>query len=271
MPGIRGAALRRRWTGRSPLLKLLSLLWLASAGPARAQIVNVQPLIAKHAQDGFSGAVEASLDYRSGNTDLFLASGSVFGRYVEGRHQLFLLGRFDFGVRAGQSFLNKDLEHLRYRFDFWGPVALEAFIQHDRDEFRRLGLRTVGGSGFRVNVAHTRGAEIAFALAYMAQFERINPLKKGGPHEDELTHRFSAYFIIVSHFSEGFRLAHTIYAQPRIDRGHDLQLLSETEFLAQASKHFALKTSLTMMFDLEPPAGVKPLDVWLHTTLQASF
>ena len=103
---------------------------------ASAQIVNVQPLLAGDAGEGPSGAVEASGDWRGGNTDLLLVAGSVIGQYKGERHVVFLLARGEYGENAGERFVGKHLEHLRYRFSLIGPLQLEAFAQHDADEFR---------------------------------------------------------------------------------------------------------------------------------------
>ena len=174
--------------------------------PAAAQIVNVQPLIAaqQSAVDGLRFVAEGSADVRSGNTRLVSLSANGHVEARRGRHLFFLLARGDFGERSGDPFVSKDLEHLRYRITLTGPVEAEAFVQHDRDAFRRLALRVLGGAGPRLRLRPFGGFEAAVGAAVMVEHERLGD----GDQADAGAE------------SDDFRLSKRIWSQPdRADPG----------------------------------------------------
>ncbi|HVZ31714.1 MAG TPA: hypothetical protein VG963_04770, partial [Polyangiaceae bacterium] len=77
------------------------------ARQSSAQIVNVQPLITDPNRPGLGVVLDSSLDLRTGNTQLFLLSGSGLVRYRYGRQLVFVLARQDYGVQGGQRFVSK--------------------------------------------------------------------------------------------------------------------------------------------------------------------
>ncbi|WP_437659541.1 DUF481 domain-containing protein [Sorangium sp. So ce1182] len=256
--------------GLACTLLALSLALLAS--PASAQIVNVHPLIAANGgKDGFAIAVEGSADVRTGNTRLIALSGSAIAGYRAGRHQAFLMTRAEFSEENGEPIVNKDLEHLRYRLAIKGPLEGEVFVQHDRDDFRRLALRALVGAGPRLRVAPFEGFEAAVSVALLLEHEQL----AAGPEPDAgqrvTDARLSAYLVLSSSVTPHLKLGNTFYLQPRLGRAGDVRVLSETSLLAAATKHLSLKVSFSSAYDAAPPAGVLPLDATLKSTLQVSF
>lgn len=241
---------------------------------ASAQIVNVQPLIggpSDQAKEGPSLAFEGSADLRRGNTNLVTLSGSAIGLYRSGRHLAFLLARGDYGENNDQKFMSKDLEHARYRVDIVGPLAGEVFVQHDRDDFRRLALRAIAGAGPRVHFAWWGLLTATFGAAYMLEHEVLGGGDFRDAGEGVWAHRLSSYAILGTIVGERLSLAVTMYAQPRLDNARDIRVLCETSLLSKATKYLSLKLSLTSAYDSEPPSQVAPLDSTLKGALQASF
>jgi hypothetical protein len=273
----RGAPARANARRRSPLPLALGLafglaLSFASARSA-AQIVNVQPLISAETEkkEGPSLVIDGSADIRRGNTSLFSVSGSAIGQYRSGRHLVFLLARGDFAQSGDAPIANKDLEHLRYRLGLIGPLLAEVFVQHDRDAFRRLSLRAIGGVGPRARIAWFSTFDAAVGVAYMFEHERLAE----GDYRDSgatmVNHRLSSYFVISTRIPPNLELGLTAYLQPRLDSFRDVRVLSESSALARATKHLSLKLTLTSAFDSLPPAGVVPLDTTFKGSIQASF
>ncbi|WP_438023660.1 DUF481 domain-containing protein [Sorangium sp. So ce233] len=248
----------------------LSLALLASS--AGAQIVNVHPLIAANGgKDGLAVAVEGSADVRTGNTRLVALSGSAIAGYRAGRHQAFLMTRAEFSEENGDPIVNKDLEHLRYRLTLTGPLEAEAFVQHDRDDFRRLALRALVGAGPRLRVAPFEGFEAAAGVAFMLEHEQLGSGDEPDAGEKVTDARLSAHLVLASSVTPHLKLGNTFYLQPRLDRPGDVRVLSETSLLATATKHLSIKMAFGSAYDAEPPAGVAPLDATLKSTLQVSF
>jgi Protein of unknown function, DUF481 len=175
-------------------LTLLAVGMVAFVGRrAGAPIVNVQPMLASDRPNGFSGAVEGSSEIRTGNTQLSLVSGNGRIGYRSGPNFAFLLVRAEYGTRAGQVFLSRDLEHLRYRRHLAGPLELELFAQHDRDRFRRLDLRQLFGLGHRLTLLDEDEVNIAIGLAGMLEFERLAEGPQPDAGKESLAYRLSSY------------------------------------------------------------------------------
>jgi hypothetical protein len=263
-------SLRRRPVSR-PVPLLLALAVVASSPSASAQISNVQPLLAKEAEPGASGALEGSLDWRTGNVSLLIFSGSLITRYRRGRHLLFFLARGDETLSAGDRILFKHLEHLRYRVDVVGPVQMEVFGQVEQDQARRVWPRALGGGGPRLTLIGSENLDLAVAAAYMLEYQHIRATGQADDGNDELAHRLSSYVVLTVRASSILKLGETFYVQPRFDDASDLRLLSETELLVAITDHLALKSALYVAYDSSPPLGIHHLDTGLKTTLQASF
>ncbi|EYF04214.1 DUF481 domain-containing protein [Chondromyces apiculatus] len=239
---------------------------------AEAQIVNVQPLIGGDSEKkGLSLTFEGSADVRRGNTNLTSLSGSAVGQYRRGRHLVFMLVRGDFGAAADTTIVNKDLEHLRYRIDLPQPFSLEAFVQHDRDAFRRLALRALVGIGPRIHVIRWEKFEAALGTAYMLENEELAMGAFSDSGQGTLANRISSYVVLSTRLSDSLQASATIYLQPRIERVTDVRVLHESSLLAKATKLLSLKLTMTSAFDAEPPAGVAPLDTTMKGSLLATF
>ncbi|WP_437935376.1 DUF481 domain-containing protein [Sorangium sp. So ce341] len=250
---------------------VLSIVLLLSSG-AGAQIVNVQPVIAANGdKDGLAVAVEGSADVRTGNTRLVALAGSVVAGYRAGRHQVFAMARAEFSEEAGDPIVNKDLEHLRYRFTIARPLEAEAFVQHDRDDFRRLALRALLGAGPRLRVAPFEGFEAAVGAALMLEHEQLAAGPEPDAGEQVTDARLSTYLLLATSVTPHLKLGNTFYLQPRLDRPGDVRVLSETSLLATATKHLSIKMALSSAYDAAPPEGVVPLDATLKSTLQVTF
>jgi hypothetical protein len=259
---------RQLWiTATSASAALLAVL----APPARAQIVNVQPLLAREAQPGLSAALEGAVDWRTGNTNLVLVSGSGSARYRSGRHLVFAMARGEEGFNAGNRIVFKHLEHLRYRVDVLGALQLEAFVQFEQDYARRLWPRALAGAGPRYTIVRGERVDLAVAVAFMEEYQRLRAVGQPDDHAIEWARRLSTYAVVALRLTEILRLGETVYVQPRLDDARDVRMLSETELLVTVKERFALKTAFTVAHDSRPPIGIKSLDTGLKSALQISF
>lgn len=256
---------------RAASLFAAATLSFALARPARAQIVNVQPLVGGSDAEGPSGALEASGDWRSGSTRLLLLSASLMGRYRSGRHLAFALVRGDYGVQAGSEFLDRDLEHARYRVVVAAPFEWEIFAQHERDRFRRVELRVLAGAGPRFHVT-TGPVDFAIGTAVMPEYERLRQDTQPDAGGERKSVRWSSYASYAIRGNEHVKLAYTFYLQPRFDELADLRALSDLDLLVDlAVPKASLKLTLGLSYESRPPAGVVPLDATRKAAIQFRF
>lgn len=237
---------------------------------ATAQIYNVQPLLDGNKQ-GFATVIEGSLDWREGNTDLLLLSGNAATQYRHGRHLLFLLLHDELGIKTGQQFVNKDLEHLRYRTQINRVLDTELYVQHDADAFRRLEVRAVAGAGVRVRVVAGKHIDVALGVAYMLEYEHLAVSLYPDSNEQRIKQRLSTYCVATIKPSPRLALSQTVYAQPRWDDFHDVKMLSDSQLAVAIWRHLSIKFDVALTLDTSPPYGVYPLDSELKSTLSLSW
>ena len=253
--------------------------WIAIAvviglgGVARAQIVNVQAAMAKPPEhDGQGGQVEGKITWREGNNPLFDIGGA--GAFLIRRANLIglVLARGEYGTSRGVLLTKKTFEHIRIRSlldDHW---RWEWFAQHEYDQFRRLSLRAVTGTGPAFQFFGSKEVEVLGGIAYIYEDERLN--RRSGTIDAGLhstAHRISAYVTGHQDLSSTAAIVETVYAQPRIDDPGDLRLLGELSVQSKLTSRVALKDSFNVAYDRTPPAGVKRYDTSLEAAVIVTF
>jgi hypothetical protein len=257
-------------------LVLALAVLVAIAAPASAQIVDVQTLIGHDVPEGASGKLDASLDWRTGNSRLFHAGGALVGRYRAHDHLGFVVVRAEYGEAAGQGMpletnIARTFEHLRYRYHLAPWIATEVFVQHETDRFRRLRLRALGGAGVRVRVAHCTTWSIHVGAAYMAEYEQLvdDALPDAGAAYADS--RLSTYAVAAWKLNEDVTASETIYAQPRFTDPRDVRLLEEATLTSKLAARVAFRFSLLIAHDSRPPPDTARTDTSLQSAVTVSF
>lgn len=233
---------------------------------AEARIVNVQSAAYRKAEEGFTTELGGSLLWASGNTEVAQASASLGLLFLKGPHRLFFSGRATYGLENGDTYVNNFFEHLRYRRQLVGPLSGEAFVQHEYDEFRRLGFRALFGIGPRVEFVF-RDWELSVGSAWMLELERLSDDGALDAGDEERNHRWSNYLTVGGELTEGIALLQTLYVQPRLDEFSDHRLLSESAAVLDVKNWLAVKLSFVAAYDSRPPAEVESLDTTFTTSL----
>lgn len=235
----------------------------------RAQIVNVQGALAKPpATDGAIGQVELKLNWREGNNPLFDVGGggSVVGRL--GPVLGLVLGRGEYGTSRGLTLTRKSFEHARTRIELGPQWRWEAFVQHEYDQFRRLSLRALAGTGPALQIIDDKAIALLAGAAYLFEYERLD--RRAGASDAGLcstAHRASVYLTGHEEPGAGVLIVETVYAQPRLDHPGDLRLLGELSILSKLVSRVALKNSFTVAYDRTPPDGVRRYDTQLEVAI----
>jgi hypothetical protein len=248
-------------------------LTFATVTTARAQIVNVQGALAKApAQDGVVGQVELKLNWREGNNPLFDVGGA--GNIVVRRGPLLglALARGEYGTSRGLTLTRKSFEHVRLRAELDCRWRWEAFAQHEYDQFRRLSLRALVGTGPAFQIIDDKTMALLAGAAYLYEYEqldtRLGTLDAGARSN---AHRTSIYLTGHEELGAGATIVETVYAQPRLDDPRDLRLLGELAVQTRLSSRLAIRNSLNVAYDRTPPDRVKRYDTALEVALLAAF
>lgn len=256
---------------------VLALVLVALAAPrARAQIVDVQTLIGHDVPEGGSAKVDASIDWRTGNSRVFHAAGAAVGRWRAHDHLWFAVVRAEYDENAGKDLpyvtdVAKTFEHVRYRYHLAPWLATEVFVQHENDRFRRLRLRTLGGAGLRVRVAHGASWSIHVAASYMAEYEVLvdDALPDAGARGADS--RLSTYAVAAWKLNDDVTASETVYAQPRFTDPRDVRVLEEAALTSKIAARVAFRFAFVVAHDSRPPPDTAKTDTSLQSAVQVSF
>jgi putative salt-induced outer membrane protein YdiY len=258
---------------RGGMALLAAVLVLALAGAAEAQIVNVQSQIGE-VPEGFSGQIDAAADYRTGNVDLLLLTGALTVRYKHDDHLVFMVLKGEYGELGdpGTNFLKHSFEHVRYRFKLNARLTLEAFAQHEFDQFRRMQLRALVGAGPRITVLDQPNLAVTIGVAYLLEHEELDERMGATDAGDTFTdHRISSYAVISAKVNDKVTFSETVYAQPKITDPGDVRLLSEMALLVKLTDKFTFKTAFVLAHDSNPPDLLDDTDTVLISGISFKF
>jgi hypothetical protein len=252
-----------------PLSLALSLACGLLARPANAQI-NAETLRRSLDHDGVSGALEGSLTGRTGNTEGIVAGGTVQLAFVSQPHSGFLYARGDYVHLGGATQVARSFVHVRGNEQLAPWLYWELFGQMQQDEFLRLRLRSLAGTGPRVRLFADAEWSLYVGSAYMIEREEVSAGSSDGVGEGRsatTAHRWSNYLALSYKASDLVTLTSTTYVQPRLDDFGDLRSLEEASLVINVSKRIATKLGCTLRYDRRPPTGVKPTDVEVRNSL----
>jgi hypothetical protein len=240
---------------------------------AHAQIVNVQGQLAKPPeQDGITGQAEVKLDWREGNNQVFDIGGTGSVLVRRGRVLSLAIVRGGYGTSRGLTFTKRSFEHVRTRAFLSCLWRWEAFAQHEYDQFRRLSVRALVGTGPALQILNTPSIGLLAGLAYMFELEHLDERAGTIDAGDKSTaHRVSAYLTGTENVNDKVSFAQTVYVQPRIDDARDVRVFGEASITSKVSKRIALSDAFTVAYDRTPPDGVKRYDTQLRISLIVTF
>jgi hypothetical protein len=248
-------------------------LW---ASVAHAQIVNVQGALANPPpSDSITGQLEAKLSWRTGNNPLFDIGGAGSVLVRRGPVLGLTLARGEYGTSRGLTLTRKSFEHVRTRVALDGSWRWEVFAQHEYDQFRRLSLRALVGTGPALQIVDTRPIAVLTGVAYILEYEHLDDRAGASDAGARTTaHRASAYVTgrqNVGDVGDGVTIVETLYAQPRIDEPRDVRLLGELAVVSKLSSRVALKNSFNLAYDHTPPEGVERTDTALELAVVVTY
>jgi hypothetical protein len=255
------------------VIAALSLaIWLTT-GVAHAQIVNVQGALAKPpANDGVTALVELKLNWREGNNPLFDIGGAGTVLVRRGPVLGLALARGEYGTSRGLTLAKKSFEHVRTRVELDCRWRWEAFAQHEYDQFRRLSLRALAGTGPAFEILGEKSAAVLVGAAYIYEYEQLDT-RPGALDAGvrRTAHRSSIYVTGHEDLPTGVAIVETAYVQPRLDDPGDVRVLGELSVVSKLSSSVALKNSLTVAYNRRPPDGIKRYDTQLELAVIATF
>lgn len=241
------------------------VLLLLSCSIARAQIVNVQGAIAKPPdKNEVDGQLEGKLSWQEGNAPAFDAAGAGAIVWKHDRFLSLAVARGEYGTALHVTNTKKTFEHLRERVTLSCVWRWEAFAQHEFDQFRRLSLRTLVGTGPALQIFNEKEYALLAGASYMFEVEELDT--RAGVTDSGISyteHRANVYLTGRETLVENVAFVHTLYIQPRLDAPANYRLLGDAALEVKLSKRFAITDGFIVDYDTRPPQQVRSWDTTL--------
>ncbi len=253
-------------------LKALSILLSAFLMSSAHAIVNIEEMRGKPQQDGWSGNVSVSVSGDSGNTDKTGASTDVQLYWRRAHITRLIAASYSYGENSRARDTNKGFIHLRHITQQTPGMALEVFTQATRNEFSRLSLRTLLGAGTRLTLHEKNTTDSAYLG--LGAFYLSETLEKRAGLSDDGTKKFwraNLYLALRYRFNDYTRIASTTYYQPALDNGDDYRILEEGNLKVKLSDTLALKLTIEITHDSEPPQSIENTDISYKTGIEYQF
>jgi putative salt-induced outer membrane protein YdiY len=217
---------------------------------------------------GTSASLDASASLRSGNSDLFDVSSGGQVSHRSGAHTVLALARIRYGKNDGSTYASASFGHARYTRWFAPRVAGEVFAQLERDRFTLLQVRSLIGTGARLQIAGASRVSLYFGSALMLELENLDESRVTVHPASSESLRWSNYVSFLWEITDRSALSTTMYAQPRIDDFNDVRLLQDAALEVDITRVVSLRLVLRQRFDNRPPDGVEKHDVFLENGIR---
>jgi len=215
--------------------------------------------------------MQIGLEWHTGNVDLMQVEGEGVLVYRSDPHMFLFSTKGEFGIEAGDRFMAHTFEHFRYRYGLVEKLSLEALLQHELDEFRRLETRALVGAGLRYLLAKWDDETIFVGSTYLAEYELLDDQSLVDPNDSYIHHRLSNYISMTFNLTTILRLEQSFYYQARFDDWSDYRVHSDTGLVAKISSFASIVNHFTVKYDSNTPHQVENLDTSLETSLALDF
>jgi len=242
---------------------LLPLLLIAKSSYA---IVNVEDIRADKKIDGFSSTIDISANGAQGNSDISAYNVGFGVQYSNLLNTYFFVSNYAQGESEGETNINKGFLHGRYIRVLKDNVAGELFIQTQQDKFARLELRNLVGLGARYTFIENPTNSIQFGGGLFFESEQIEK-KANTANDSKDGFRYNFYAVLKLNLNSNLRLVSTTYYQVVTDTSTDFRAFEDLALINKASKNLAIKLSLNIAHDSDPPETVEQTD----TTYNVGF
>lgn len=232
------------------------------------QVVNIESLRKLNDSSKFSGSARIDFNFSKDVNTVYDITNQVRFLYNFGKNSFFLINNLSFRELNGERFNNKNLQHLRYNYHFSKKVALDAFVQLQKDVILFINNRTLVGLGTRFNLLSSSTND--FYLGTLLMYENEN--SKGIPdnfYEESLRGDF--YFSFNLRPNKFMAITSTAYYQPKLKDLKDYRISFEASISFNIVKNLYFVTSFTYQDDSFPVFTIPEVQYRIENGLAYTF
>lgn len=253
-------------------LRLLTVILITVfASPAVHAIVNIEALRIAMRNETSIGVAGLSYERKTGNTDTNRWKANAQGMWRTGEFENLATFEREFGSTNSKQDTNRTTEHVRINWLYKNPLSVEVFGQLEDDEFRRLTMRALVGSGLRCRLAD--GERFKANAGAGAFWSRETQSYVPGTNDAGTLdiNRGNIYLALNGLVTPEIELNAITYYQPAFNAFSDSRILSNAQAVLHVNKLISVTFNYSLSLDTEPPELVQPSDQTYTTALNYKF
>ncbi|MBJ7881302.1 DUF481 domain-containing protein [Gelidibacter salicanalis] len=235
---------------------------------AQAQVINVETMRRKTDSAKWTGAVSLDASLIKNKNSIFKIANKADIQYNNKKELWLFVNDLKFEKAAGESFVNKGTQHLRYNHKVTETIKMEGFVQAQYDAISEIDFRGLIGVGPRFKLTSNEEYRFYLGTLIMYEYEQASEVEDHRIHKDI---RGSTYFSFSMYPNETIGIISTSYYQPRLDALKDYRLSSTTSILFKIWENLAFKTTFTYNFDAYPVVTIPKAQYELTNGLLFTF
>ncbi len=250
-------------------MRLITLiLFLLMCGYSQAQVINVETLRKKTDSAKWTGSVSLDASLIQNKNNIFKIATKADVQYNNKKELWLFVNDLKFEKAAGESFVNKGTQHLRYNYKITETIKMEAFAQAQYDAISEIDFRGLIGLGPRFKLTSNKDYRFYLGTLVMYEYEKASDIAENRIHKD---FRASTYLSFSIYPTETIGIISTSYYQPRLNALNDFRLSSTTSVLFRILENLAFKTTFTYNFDAYPVVTIPKSQYELTNGLLFTF
>ncbi|OBX24637.1 uncharacterized protein DUF481 [Gelidibacter algens] len=248
--------------------QIIFLFFLLIYGYAQSQVINVETLRKKTDSAKWTGSVSLDASLIKNKNSIFKIANTADVQYNNKKELWLFINDLKFEKAAGESFVNKGTQHLRYNHSVTETIKMEAFVQAQYDAISEIDFRGLIGTGPRFKLSSNEDYRFYLGTLIMYEYEQASEVEDNKTRKDI---RGSAYVSFSIYPTESIGIISTSYYQPRVDALKDYRLSSTTSILFKIWENLAFKTTFIYNFDAYPVITIPKAQYELTNGLLFTF
>ncbi len=231
------------------------------------QIIHIENRRMADPQDGFSGSITSQINLVQNFSNTFETKNQAQIYWKSNQHQLMSVSALNLTIFEKQRIRNDGYQHLRYNFHLDPKWTPEVFVQYQYNEWLKLSFRALHGAGMRMTVLNSDSAKTKLfaGLSYMHEIELETTGKRF------LGHRANLYFSVGLPVGKIVHIDAIGYFQPNLMWLKDIRSSLEATVLIHITNRLMLSLSYSIVYDGDPPEGMRNIFYDLKNGLRYAF
>ena len=247
---------------------IIPILFILAFVECHSQVINVETLRKKTDSAKWTGSVSLDFNLVKNKNNIFKIANKADVQYNNKKELWLFINDLKFEKAAGESFVNKGTQHLRYNYKVTETIKMEGFLQAQYDAISEIDFRGLIGAGPRFKLTSNKDYRFYLGVLIMYEYEKDSDIEPDRIHKDV---RGSTYLSFSLYPTESIGIISTSYYQPRLDLLKDFRLSSTTSILFRIWEDLAFKTTFIYNYDAYPVVTIPKSQYELTNGLLFTF